>query len=121
MLDKEKIQVQHIQVAKSMGKNQIPHGEQSFEEEELQTLWDVGMAEDKAMSEELYIAIWNNEPQFTSHLQLKVARAECELDMREAFCFRKRLWVPNWGPLRTTLIQKTHDSHATGHVVPGPT
>ncbi|KAI0992243.1 hypothetical protein K3495_g15943, partial [Podosphaera aphanis] len=57
----------------------------------------------------------NNSEQFPTHLQLKVSRAECEIDVRGALCFRKRLWIPDWEPLQTAIIQRTHDSHLTGH------
>ena len=102
-------------MVESIEENQIPKGNHLFEEEELQRLWNTGIAKDRVMREKLYAAIRNNDTQFASHLQLKVARAECELDLRGALCFRKQLWVPDWEPLQTALIQKTHDSHATGH------
>ncbi|KAI0996561.1 hypothetical protein K3495_g11620 [Podosphaera aphanis] len=114
-VDKGTLEVQGIQVAKGLEGNQIPRGDQLFEEDELQTLWDTGMEKDRMIMEKLYSALWKDESQCASHLQLKVARAECELDMRGALCFRKRLWVPDWEPLRTALIQRTHDSHVTGH------
>lgn len=52
---------------------------------------------------------------FPSHLGLKTTLSECQIDHRGALCFRNRLWIPDWEPLRTALIQKTHDSHITGH------
>ncbi|KAI0993806.1 hypothetical protein K3495_g14378, partial [Podosphaera aphanis] len=94
--------------------NMIPKGSQLFEDESLQQLWDEAIDKDKVMKE-IYHSMWKDEPQFASNLQLKVSRSECEIDDRGALCFRKRLWVPDSEPLRTTLIQKTHDSHMTGH------
>lgn len=46
---------------------------------------------------------------------MKVNRAECELDLQGALCFRKRLWIPNSEPLKTALTHKVHDSHISGH------
>ncbi|KAI0993857.1 hypothetical protein K3495_g14327 [Podosphaera aphanis] len=74
----------------------IPSGDQLFfEEEELQELWNIGVMKDIVMMKELYNTMWNDIPQFASNLQLKVARAECELDVRGALLFRKRLWIPD--------------------------
>lgn len=57
----------------------------------------------------------NNETSFSFELGLKISRSECELDPRAALTFRKRLWIPNHEPLQTAIIQKSHDSHVTGH------
>ncbi|KAI1003358.1 hypothetical protein K3495_g4852 [Podosphaera aphanis] len=95
--------------------NSIPRGDQLFEEEELQQLWDQGIAKDMAQFQELYHIMWIDKDQFPANLQLRVNRAECELDLRGALCFRKRLWIPNYEPLRTALIHKVHDSHMTWH------
>ena len=40
---------------------------------------------------------------------------DCSFDEKHASAYRGALWIPNWDPLRTTLIQKLHDSHMTGH------
>ncbi|KAM4055169.1 reverse transcriptase (RNA-dependent DNA polymerase) [Hirsutella rhossiliensis] len=34
---------------------------------------------------------------------------------RGLLCFRERVWIPGSEPLRTKIIQETHDSHITGH------
>lgn len=72
------------------------------------------MKEDKHF-EKLYSSIWQDQRTFPTELGLKTSLSECTLDDRGALCFRKRLWVPEWEPLRTALIQKSHDSHVTGH------
>ncbi|KAI0993224.1 hypothetical protein K3495_g14960 [Podosphaera aphanis] len=93
---------------------QIPQGANLFETADIQDLWDKGVAEDKHLPV-LYRALWNNADRFPANLELKISRGDCEIDPRGALCFRKRLWIPNFEPLQTALIQKTHDSHATGH------
>ncbi|KAI1006414.1 hypothetical protein K3495_g1804 [Podosphaera aphanis] len=84
---------------------QIPQGKDLFEDEEMQGLWDRGVEKDPIFRTELYKTMWKDEPGFSSYLQLKVAKSECEIDKRGALCFRKRLWVPDWEPLQTALIQ----------------
>ncbi|KAI1001002.1 hypothetical protein K3495_g7193 [Podosphaera aphanis] len=93
----------------------IPRGHQLFEERELQDLWDEGVHRDNLKFLELYMSLWNDERSFPVHQGLKTSLSECEIDVRGALCFRKRIWVPEWEPLRTALIQKTHDSHVSGH------
>ena len=93
----------------------VPSGPQLFEDEEIRGLWDKGAKEDEKQFHRLYKCLWNNETVFPSDLKLKISLSECVLDARGALCFRNRLWIPNWEPLQTALIQKTHDSHLTGH------
>lgn len=52
--------------------------------------------------------------QFPSRLGLKVSMSECRV-IDDRLQFRERLWVPEFEPLRTALIQKAHDSPLTGH------
>ena len=40
---------------------------------------------------------------------------DCELDERGALLHRGALWIPEWEPGRTALIQRTHESHISGH------
>lgn len=93
----------------------IPKGSELFEDSELQLLWDNGIEKDHKNFKQLYEALSNNKTFFPTHLQLKNSIGECKLDNRRALCFRDRLWILNWEPLQTALIQRTHDSHITGH------
>ena len=88
----------------------IPNGRELFKEEELQELWNKAIVKDVTF-QELYNTLWQDDRAFPSHLSLKVSRSECEIDSRGALCFRNRLWIPDWEPLRTSLIHRTHDSH----------
>ncbi|KAI0992264.1 hypothetical protein K3495_g15922, partial [Podosphaera aphanis] len=49
----------------------IPVGSQVFEDEEIQSLWDMGVNADKVNFNLLYESMWNKKPQFPSELQLK--------------------------------------------------
>lgn len=92
----------------------IPTGEALFAEPELQSLWDQGVKEDPSL-QKACDAVHAGERRFKPELELKVQIAECDFDARGALRFRRRVWVPKWEPLQTALIQRTHDSHITGH------
>ncbi|KAM4056451.1 retrovirus polyprotein [Hirsutella rhossiliensis] len=68
-----------------------------FEDEELQQLWHAARQEDKLYQE------------------LTKLVADGAKNNRGLLCFRERVWIPGSEPLRTRIIQETHDSHITGH------
>ncbi|KAI0997916.1 hypothetical protein K3495_g10275 [Podosphaera aphanis] len=111
----EQAEINHVEAIISDPEPKIPEGKKLFEDEEMQRLWNKGLEKDEKTFKELYQALWKNESQFAAHLQLKLSRSECKIEDRGALCFRDRLWVPNLEPLRTALIQRTHDSYLTGH------
>ena len=78
--------------------SKIPAGENLFEDEELQNLWNKGVKEDKHF-EKLYSSIWQDQRIFPTELGLKTSLSKCTLYDRGALCFIKRLWVPEWEPL----------------------
>lgn len=92
----------------------LAKGRDIFEEPELQLLWDRGCIEDESY-EKIFKAIANKERNFPPELKLTVQLPDCSVDVRGAVLRRDVLWVPDWEPLRTALVQKTHDSHITGH------
>lgn len=95
--------------------NDVPSGEEIFEEITLQVLWNEGIKSDKSFVE-LYKAAFTGQRSFPpSCADWKFFIAECELDSRGALKFRDRLIIPTLEPLHTALIQKAHDSHITGH------
>lgn len=81
----------------------------------MQLLCDQGISKDISTFQKLFESLWNNETAFPTLLGLKKSLSERTIDEREIFCFRKQVWVPDWEPLKIALIQKSHDSHATGH------
>ncbi|KAI0996566.1 hypothetical protein K3495_g11617 [Podosphaera aphanis] len=95
--------------------NNIPRGSSMFEEEIFQTLWNKALREDKDIST-LYKSLEKGERSLPPTLKhLKISLAECSFDARGALRFRDRVWIPNYEPLQTALIQQTHDSQVTGH------
>lgn len=92
-----------------------PKGRDLFEAPDLQILWDRGIDQDKEYSK-IYTAVALGHRSFTPQLKLSnVQIVDCTIDDRGALLRRGVLWVPDWEPLRTSLVQQTHDSHLTGH------
>ena len=91
-----------------------PKGSEVFIEEPLQRLWDDALANDREY-QEIYQALLKGERSMPRGTLAKVSISECTISSQGALEFRGRTWVPNWEPLQTTLIQRTHDSHITGH------
>ena len=48
-------------------------------------------------------------------LPVKVLVSDCVLDDNGYLRFRGRLWVPDYEPLRTAIIQELYNSALTGH------
>lgn len=93
----------------------VPYGSEVFQEPELQLLWDRGSVEDESFKK-LYNTIGKEERSFPPDcVAWKIQAGECDFDQRGVLRFRERVLIPDWEPLRTALIQKTHDSHITGH------
>ena len=63
----------------------------------------------------MWLCVKKSERQFPPELKVKASIAECHIDPRGLLLFRDHIWVPASEPLRTKLIQETHDSHITGH------
>jgi RNase H-like domain found in reverse transcriptase/Reverse transcriptase (RNA-dependent DNA polymerase)/Integrase zinc binding domain/Integrase core domain len=91
-----------------------PKGATIFEEEHLQILWDQAILSDREYTQ-ILSAVAKRERSLPAGVTAKVQLSECEMDARGALLFRNRLWIPDLEPLRTALIQKSHDSHLTGH------
>lgn len=93
----------------------IPNGHSLFSEENFQTLWNKAIKVDNNI-QIFYNCLSKGERSFPPALKhLKVSLAECSFDARGALTFRNRLWIPDYEPLQTALIQQTHDSYVTGH------
>ena len=89
--------------------------EQSFTDQ-LRSLWEEGKAQDVDF-ERLVTAVRQGERVFPANLAslVKVLVSDCKIDDNGYLRFRGRLWVPNYKPLRTAIIQELHDSALTGH------
>jgi hypothetical protein len=79
----------------------------------LEELWEQAETQDKVL-DELKQAIQENRSKFPSRLKIKVSISECELEHGKLL-FHGRRWVPDSEPLRTRIMQETHDSILTGH------
>ena len=84
-----------------------------IKEKTLQQLWGEAETTDKTFLQ-LTQSIRQQASSFPSGLGIKVSISECSLDQGK-LCFRGRRWVPASEPLRTRMMQETHDSMVTGH------
>jgi hypothetical protein len=81
---------------------------------QLDALWTQAKAEDQVYAAARE-AVQQGDRTFPTKLKLLVSIGECSLSPSGALQFRERLWVPENEPLRTSLIQTTHDSVLAGH------
>jgi transposase InsO family protein len=96
----------------------LPQQEVFNEDPDLQKSWNEEVQEDE-IYRRAFAAVKHRDRAFPPDLKLKVQIAECAIDLANRLTFRERIWVPySEGaakPLRTRLIQKTHDSLISGH------
>lgn len=88
-----------------------------FEDDELQVLWGQGVGADKDW-QRARNAVRAGELGFPSDLAQKLTAniAECTVAADNVLRGREnRIWVPDYEPLRTAIMQRVHDSHLTGH------
>lgn len=88
-----------------------------FDDDELQELWKRGVENDEDWRRSRD-AVKSGERGFPPDLALKykVNIAECTVGADGVLRGREnRVWVPDFEPLRTLIIQRTHDSHLAGH------
>jgi hypothetical protein len=87
-----------------------------FEDQRLQQFWHKVRQKDKfyqELSEAIRskvqkLLIWINKRKI-------VSISECFLDNNGLLRFRDRIWIPNFEPLRTSIIQMIHNFHFIGH------
>jgi transposase InsO family protein len=84
------------------------------EEASLEQQWKSAETSDATL-QDLKQAVRDKLPRFPRTLQMKVSMSECKLDEQGRLLYRERRWVPNSEPLRTRLMQETHDSVLCGH------
>lgn len=88
--------------------------ENPFTESPLKDLWDQGLNTNNRYWL-IRQAVLNGERQLPSQWGLPISLAECSIDERKRLCWRDRIWIPYNEPLRTKVIQETHDSYLAGH------
>ena len=80
----------------------------------MEVLWQ-NARENDDLYHNLHRAVKEERRSFPPDLGVKVSIADCTLDDQDNLRYRSRLWVPNSEPLRTRLVQNSHDSVLTGH------
>lgn len=88
--------------------------ENPFADSQLQQLWDQGLQQHNRYWL-IRKAVQQGERRLPSQWGLPIMLSECSIDEGERLCWRERIWVPSYEPLRTRIIQDTHDSALTGH------
>lgn len=85
-------------------------------DETLQALWCRARQDDQ-IYQELTKAVLRGDRELPTELQKKriVSMSELTVDDRGLLIYRDRYWIPDLEPLRTKIIQDTHDSHLSGH------
>lgn len=85
-----------------------------FSNEPLRSLWDQGL--------EINNRYWlirqlvqEGARQLPPQWGLPISISECSIDESQRLCWRGRIWLPHYEPLRTKVIQETHDSALAGH------
>lgn len=110
--------------ANTLTQNSIPAGSRDtaadirlFEDDEIQSLWAQGVIADKVWQQardSVKIGERSFPPDIAQNFKANIAEltvaADGILRGRE-----NRIWVPDFEPLRTAIMQKTHDSHLSGH------
>lgn len=79
-------------------------------EEQIREAWGQDV-----VIQQLYDAVRAKKPRFPPHLQVKVSISDCGLDHHGRLLYRGRRWVPDSEPLRTRIMEETHDSPIVGH------
>lgn len=107
--------VYHTTMDKDAEPRQPIAGSEIFDEESFARLWDRAISADKTYRE-AHFAVAIGKEAFPAALELgDVQMPDCSFDKRGALLYRGKIWVPDFEPLRTALIQRTHDHHVTGH------
>lgn len=110
--------------ANTLTQNSIPEGSRDtaadirlFEDDEIQSLWAQGVLADKVWQkarDSVKVGERSFPPDIAQNFKANIAEltvaADGILRGRE-----NRIWVPDFEPLRTAIMQKTHDSHLSGH------
>ncbi len=88
--------------------------ENPFADGPLKDLWDQGLEANNRywLIRQL---VKDSERQLPPQWGLPISIAECSIDEGRRLCWRGRIWLPLFEPLRTLVIQETHDSALSGH------
>lgn len=81
---------------------------------DLHALWEQALQENRRYWL-IRRAVIGGDRQLPPKWGLPISLSECSVDGGKRLLWREKIWVPNFEPLRTKIIQTTHDSHLTGH------
>jgi hypothetical protein len=88
--------------------------ENPFSEEPLKDLWEQGLAANNRYWL-IRKMVMDGERQLPPQWGLPISLSECSIDKGKRLCWRGRIWMPFYEPLRTRLLQDIHDSILAGH------
>jgi predicted aspartyl protease len=88
--------------------------ENPFTDKRLRSLWDDALKENNRYWL-IRKAVLNGERQLPRQWGLPISISECSIDDGKRLCWRDRIWLPHYEPLRTAVIQESHDSTLVGH------
>ena len=97
--------------------NDLSHSAAIFDDDELQTLWKQGVESDQDWRR-ARDAVLAGERGFPPEIAIKYKANIAEFNVAADNVLRgrdNRIWVPDYEPLRTAIMQRIHDSHLTGH------
>jgi transposase InsO family protein len=83
-------------------------------EPKLQQLWKEALSHNKRYWL-LRNMVRDGARQIPSHWGLPISISECSIDEGRRLLWRDRIWIPHYEPLRTSIIQQSHDSTLIGH------
>lgn len=88
-----------------------------LDEPQLSNLWNQALQNEEIISPYLkaYNTIDTRQRQFPNELNLRMATGECAISEIGLLTYRERIWLPNFEPLTTAVIQNIHDSFLSGH------
>ncbi|KAI1676164.1 rve domain containing protein [Pyrenophora tritici-repentis] len=80
----------------------------------IQSSWDRAVQED-LLYQEIKLAIQEEKRSISSSKRIAVSLGDCTINDKDQLCWRGRVWVPDYEPLRTGVIQVAHLSLLSGH------
>ncbi|KAI1000108.1 Transposon Ty3-G Gag-Pol polyprotein [Podosphaera aphanis] len=86
-----------------------------FEDEELKDLWNKALEEDMSYTE-IRKTVESTASHWPTTLKIQgVELSQCTVDEQGVVHRSGKIWIPNYEPLRTKIIQTLHDSQTVGH------
>jgi len=88
--------------------------ENPFADGRLKDLWDRGLEANNRywLIRQL---VRDGERQLPPQWGLPISITECSIHEGKRLCWRGRIWLPFFEPLRAQVIQETHESSLSGH------